>query len=86
MTTCNAARAIRREQELGSLSVGRVADVSILDYRDGLWKLNDGVNVVQWEGRKLIPRYAIQAGEIIPCEYPLGSLRRDELLHLASSN
>jgi len=80
MTTCNAARAICREQALGSLAIGRVADLSILDYREGLWKFNDGVNVVNWEGRKLIPRYAIQAGEMVPCEYPPGSLRGDELM------
>lgn len=79
MVTCNAGQAIRRESELGSLAVGRVADLSILDYRDGIWKLNDGVNVVQWQGRKLIPRYTIRAGELIPCEYPPGCLRNDEL-------
>jgi len=81
MTTCNAARSIRREHELGSLAVGRIADISILDYREGTWKLTDGVNVVNWQGRKLIPYITVRAGEVIPCDYPENSLRRDELLH-----
>jgi predicted amidohydrolase len=42
VVTRNAAWDIRRESELSSLTVGRVADLSILGYRDGAWKLNDG--------------------------------------------
>ena len=79
MTTGNSARAINRQDELGSLAVGRVADLSILDYRDGQWKLGDGVNVVHWQGRKLIPHLTVRAGEIMACQYPANSLRRDEL-------
>ncbi len=79
MTTWNAACSINRQSELGSLAVGRVADLSILDYREGIWKLNDGIHVVHWEGPKLIPQYSMRAGELIPCQYPAGSLRQDEL-------
>jgi dihydroorotase len=79
MTTCNAARAINREAELGSLAIGRVADLSILDYREGTWKLSDGVNIVHWEGRKLIPQYTIRAGTLSTCRYPENSLRREEM-------
>ncbi len=83
MTTYNAARAINRESELGTLAVGRVADVSILNYQEGNWKLNDGIHVVQWEGRKLIPQYAVKSGELIPCQYPENSLRKAETAAIA---
>jgi dihydroorotase len=80
MTTCNAARAINRQDQLGSLAIDRVADLSILDYREGLWRMTDGIHHLRWQGRKLIPQWAIRAGEIIPCEYPSKSLRRADLV------
>jgi dihydroorotase len=79
MTTCNAARAINRADQLGSLAIGREADISILDYRDGLWRLTDGIHRIDWDGKKLIPHLTIRSGEIIPCEYPANSLRRHDL-------
>lgn len=79
MTTCNAARAIRREAELGCLAIGREADLSILDYREGVWKLTDGIHHLNWEGRKLIPQWTIRAGQIMPCQYPAKSRRQAEL-------
>ncbi|MGJ3252356.1 MAG: amidohydrolase family protein [Elainellaceae cyanobacterium] len=79
MTTCNAARVINRSNELGSLLVGRDADISVLDYREGLWRLTDGIHHINWDGRKLIPKWTVRGGEIIPCEYPARSLRRQEL-------
>ena len=82
MTTCNAAQAINQQDKLGHLTVGQVADLSILDYRDGQWKFSDGINVVQWQGRKLIPHLTVRAGEVMACQYPANSLRRDELVPL----
>ncbi len=82
MTTCNAARAIGREAQLGSLAVGREGDISILNYREGLWKLTDGIHHLRWEGRKLIPQWTIRAGQVIPCQYPTKSLRQEELISL----
>lgn len=81
MATCNAAHAINRQAELGSLALGRLADLSILDYREGVWKLSDGVNIVHWQGRKLIPQYTIRTGKLSSCEYPENSLRRNEMVH-----
>jgi len=80
MTTCNAARAIGREAQLGSLAIGREADISILDYREGLWKLTDGIHHLRYRGRKLIPKWTIRAGQVIPCQYPAKSLRQEELI------
>lgn len=80
MTTSNAARAINREDEIGSLAIGREADLTILDYRDGVWRLTDGIHHLRWSGKKLIPQWSVRAGEAIKCEYPAKSLRRAELV------
>ncbi|PSN20821.1 hypothetical protein C7271_00010 [filamentous cyanobacterium CCP5] len=79
MVTYHAALAINKSDELGSFSVGRVADLSILDYRQGNWKLSDGINTVVWDGPKLIPQFTVAAGELIQCEFPDNSFRKEEL-------
>lgn len=79
MTTLHAAKAINKQDEIGSLALGRTADISILDYRDGDWKFSDGVNQVQWSGRKLIPYAAVLGGDLIYSEYPENSHHADEI-------
>lgn len=79
MVTYHAALAINKSDERGSLAVGCTADISILDYRQGSWKLSDGINTVVWDGPKLIPQYTVQSGEIIRCEFPKNSPRKEEL-------
>lgn len=47
MATSNSARAIKRSHELGSIEVGRSADLSVLRLRtDGPFPVSDGVEVV----------------------------------------
>ncbi len=40
-STAASAKALRRESELGSLAAGRVADVTVLELREGEWTLTD---------------------------------------------
>jgi len=47
MATSNSARAIKRSHELGSIKIGRSADLSVLRLRtDGPFPVSDGVEVV----------------------------------------
>src|SRR5262249_34641060 len=41
MCTTNPARAIGQERRLGSLAVGRQADISVLELREGDWLVHD---------------------------------------------
>src|SRR5207237_5760788 len=40
MSTANPARALGEEGRLGSLAVGRQADISVIEIRDGEWTVN----------------------------------------------
>ncbi|HUI48889.1 MAG TPA: amidohydrolase family protein, partial [Acidimicrobiia bacterium] len=42
MTTCNPARVIHREDEIGALAPERVADISVLRVDEGEYELSDG--------------------------------------------
>ena len=66
MGTSNTARAIGRSHELGSLAVGRSAEVSVMRLRaDGPFPVSDGVEVVDAPAA-LQPVGCIRAGEWVP--------------------
>ncbi len=62
MVTVNAARMIGMEDSLGSLHVGRVADVSVLDDIAGPWKLNDNEGNEVIAERWLQPAFCLREG------------------------
>lgn len=64
--TCNPARAIGRERELGSLEVGRAADVGLLTLLEGEFVFRDAENEELRGGRKLSPAGAIFGGKRLP--------------------
>ena len=69
MATSEAARAIRMSDEIGSLKVGRVADISILEIVDGDWLFRDSVGGEGRSSKAFVPFAAVRAGEVMPLEF-----------------
>jgi dihydroorotase len=66
--TINPANAIHREADLGSLEIGRAADVAVYELVEGDHEFKD-VNLVARRGSKrLYCRLAIRGGEILDPE------------------
>lgn len=62
MVTSNPAKVLRRSDVLGSLAVGRQADVSVLKLEDGAFALSDGFETVRTD-RRLAPVGCLRAGQ-----------------------
>lgn len=67
-TTAAPAKALRRDDELGSLAPGREADVTLLEVVAGEWRLTDGAEESVVASSLLVPRWVVRAGETLPCE------------------
>jgi dihydroorotase len=65
MTTCNPARVIHREHELGTIEPGRVANVSVLRIDEGDFELSDGFESISVTQR-LSNAGCVRAGTWIP--------------------
>lgn len=63
MVTSNAARMIGMQDELGSLRVGSVADISVLSDERGRWILSDNEGTKVEAKRLLQPVFCLRAGE-----------------------
>ncbi|MCW5623706.1 MAG: amidohydrolase/deacetylase family metallohydrolase [Burkholderiales bacterium] len=62
MATSHAAKLLRLEDELGSLAVGRVADVSVLNDDRGRWRLRDNENNTVIAERMFSPAFCLRQG------------------------
>jgi dihydroorotase len=62
MTTGNAAKMIGMEGVLGTLKVGGVADISVLDDRRGRWVLEDNEGTQVITDRMLAPLFCVRDG------------------------
>lgn len=71
MVTRNAARMIGMEGELGTLQVGGVADISVLDEERGRWVLRDNEGTELVTDRWLAPRFCLRAGVRFDAQSPL---------------
>ena len=65
MATCRAAELIGRADELGTLAVGRVADVSVLRLEEQPWTAVDSQRQQLTARERLVPVLAVRAGEVI---------------------
>ena len=64
MCTANPARAIGEEDRLGSLAVGRQADISVLDVRDGDWVVYDALRDSMRIDKAVVPLLTVKRGEV----------------------
>jgi dihydroorotase len=62
MTTSHAAKMIGMDGELGTLKVGGVADISVLDDRRGRWVLEDNEGTQVITDRMLAPLFCVRDG------------------------
>jgi len=77
MTTANEARGLGLADQLGALSVGREADISIVDVVEGNWKFTDTLNKPFTGATALVPVQTIRKGEAYSPDwgpYPWGWL------------
>jgi dihydroorotase len=64
MCTANPARAIGAAHRLGSLTVGRQADVSVLELREGEWVVYDVLGASLRVTRTLVPFMTVKRGRV----------------------
>jgi dihydroorotase len=64
MCTANPARAIGAEQRLGSLQVGRQADISVLERREGDWVVKDVLGASLRVNQAMIPFVTVKRGQV----------------------
>src|SRR5262247_3735011 len=64
MSTANPARAIGAEHRLGSLAVGRQADVSVLELKEGDWVVYDVLGAGLRVSRAVAPFVTLKRGQV----------------------
>ena len=64
MCTENPAKAIGAEHRLGSLGVGRQADISVLDIREGEWVVYDVLGASLPVQRAFVPVLTVKRGQV----------------------
>jgi dihydroorotase len=73
MATVNAARLLRREDDLGSIHVGRVAEISVLRLEEREWQAIDSQKGTLRARQAVAPVFALRNDEIyepLPSERP----------------
>jgi dihydroorotase len=69
MSTANPARAIGEENRLGSLAVGRQADISVLDLQEGDWIVRDILGSPLRVGRAFAPHLTLKRGKVFAPDF-----------------
>jgi dihydroorotase len=64
MSTANPARAIGASHRLGSLAVGRQADISVLELREGDWVVYDVLGESLRVTRAVVPFVTVKKGQV----------------------
>ena len=64
MSTHNPARAINEEHRLGSLAVGRQADISVLELREGEWTVYDVLGTGMRVTQAVVPFVTVKRGRV----------------------
>jgi dihydroorotase len=69
MSTANPAKAVGAEQRLGRLAVGRQADISVLDLREGDWVVYDILGSPLRVDRAFAPRLTVKKGRVFTPDF-----------------
>jgi len=69
MSTVNPARAIGEPNRLGSLAVGRQADISVLEVRDGRWVVYDTLRDSMKIDKTVVPVLTVKRGQVFEPEW-----------------
>jgi len=69
MSTVNPARAIGEAGRLGSLQVGRQADISVLEVRDGRWVVYDTLRDSMKIDKTVVPVLTVKRGGVFEPEW-----------------
>jgi dihydroorotase len=69
MSTVNPARAIGEADRLGSLAVGRQADISVLEVRDGRWVVYDTLRDSMKIDKTVVPVLTVKRGRVFEPEW-----------------
>jgi dihydroorotase len=64
MSTINPAKALGEEDRLGSLGIGKQADISVLDIKEGDWVVYDVLRGSRKFDKAIVPVLAVKRGEI----------------------
>ncbi len=74
-TTWAPAQAIGRQDELGTLRAGSVADLFVFDIEEGEFPLEDTHQQVEKAGKRIRPLYTVKSGKVVECGSQPVSLR-----------
>jgi len=69
MSTSNPAKAVGIDERLGSLAVGRQADVSVLDLKDGQWVVYDILGTPLRVDRAFAPFVTLKRGRVFTPDF-----------------
>ena len=69
--TGNPAKMLRMGDTIGSLQVGREADITVLDVLDGRFELADNSGVKVMASQMIVPAFALRAGRRFEARSPL---------------
>jgi len=69
MSTANPARAIGEAGRLGSLQIGRQADISVLEVRDGRWVVYDTLRDSMKIDQTVVPVLTVKRGRVFEPEW-----------------
>jgi dihydroorotase len=69
--TANPAKMLGLESEIGTLAVGREADISVIECLEGAFDLSDNSGVAVTAPRMIVPTFCLRAGEFFVASSPL---------------
>ena len=64
MCTSNPAKAIGEQDRLGSLAIGRQADISVLGIKEGDWVVYDVLGASLRVNKAVVPALTVKRGQV----------------------